>query len=153
MVWFINIIANGLLRLVGVKVRSRPADKLSTEEFKTLVMEAGALMPESHQDMLLAILDLENITVEDVIYSHPAVLACAVVATPDPKWGETPCAFVELKEGAVVTEAEMIAHCRSALAGFKTPRKVMFGPLPKTSTGKIQKFVLRDQAKSAAAIE
>ena len=66
-VWFINIIANGLLRLVGVKVRSRPADKLSTEEFKTLVMEAGALMPESHQDMLLAILDLENITVEDVM--------------------------------------------------------------------------------------
>ena len=66
-VWFINIIANGLLRLMGVKVRSRPADKLSTEEFKTLVMEAGALMPESHQDMLLAILDLENITVEDVM--------------------------------------------------------------------------------------
>ena len=97
--------------------------------------------------------NISSIEVEDVIYSHPAVLACAVVATPDPKWGETPCAFVELKEGAVVTEAEMIAHCRSALAGFKTPRKVMFGPLPKTSTGKIQKFVLRDQAKSAAAIE
>lgn len=66
-VWFINIIANGLLRLLGVKVRARAADKLSTEEFKTLVMEAGALMPESHQDMLLAILDLENITVEDVM--------------------------------------------------------------------------------------
>ena len=67
LVWFINIIANGLLRLLGVKVRARAADKLSTEEFKTLVMEAGALMPESHQDMLLAILDLENITVEDVM--------------------------------------------------------------------------------------
>ena len=97
--------------------------------------------------------NISSIEVEEVIYSHPAVLACAVVATPDPKWGETPCAFVELKEGAGVTEAEMIAHCRAALAGFKTPRKVVFGPLPKTSTGKIQKFVLREQAKSAAAIE
>ena len=66
-VWFINILANGLLRLFGVKVRARTAEKLSTEEFKTLVMEAGALMPESHQDMLLAILDLEKITVEDVM--------------------------------------------------------------------------------------
>jgi fatty-acyl-CoA synthase len=97
--------------------------------------------------------NISSIEVEDVIYSHPAVLACAVVATPDPKWGETPCAFVELKEGATVSEAEMIAHCRSALAHFKAPRKVIFGPLPKTSTGKIQKFILRETARSAAAIE
>ena len=97
--------------------------------------------------------NISSIEVEEVIYSHPAVLACAVVATPDPKWGETPCAFVELKEGAGLTEAEMIAHCRAALAGFKTPCEVVFGALPKTSSGKIQKFVLREQAKSAAAIE
>ncbi len=97
--------------------------------------------------------NISSIEVEDVIYSHPAVLACAVVATPDPKWGETPCAFVELKEGAAVSEADMIAHCRAALAHFKTPRKVIFGVLPKTSTGKIQKFMLREQARSAAAIE
>ena len=97
--------------------------------------------------------NISSIEVEDVIYSHPAVLACAVVATPDPKWGETPCAFVELKEGAGVSEAEMIAHCRAALAHFKTPRKVVFGVLPKTSTGKIQKFMLREQARSAAAID
>ena len=97
--------------------------------------------------------NISSIEVEDVIYSHPAVLACAVVATPDPKWGETPCAFVELKEGAAVSEAEMIAHCRAALAHFKTPRKVVFGVLPKTSTGKIQKFMLREQARSAAAID
>ena len=97
--------------------------------------------------------NISSIEVEDVIYSHPAVLACAVVATPDPKWGETPCAFVELKEGAGVSEAEMIAHCRAVLAHFKTPRKVVFGVLPKTSTGKIQKFMLRERARSAAAID
>ena len=97
--------------------------------------------------------NISSIEVEDVIYGHPAVLACAVVATPDPKWGETPCAFVELKEGASATEAELVAHCRAALAHFKAPRRFVFGVLPKTSTGKIQKFVLREQAKSAAAIE
>ena len=97
--------------------------------------------------------NISSLEVEDVIYRHPAVLACAVVAAPDVKWGETPCAFVELKESASVTEADMIAHCRASLAGFKTPRKVVFCVLPKTSTGKIQKFMLREQAKSASAIE
>jgi len=97
--------------------------------------------------------NISSIEVEDVIYRHPAVLAAAVVAKPDPKWGETPCAFVELKPGASATEAEIIAHCRASLAHFKAPRAVIFGLLPKTSTGKIQKFALRQQAKSASAIE
>jgi len=97
--------------------------------------------------------NISSLEVEDVIYRHPAVLACAVVATPDPKWGETPCAFVELKPGASVSEQDMIEHCRKGLAHFKCPRKVIFCELPKTSTGKIQKFVLRQQAKSAEAIE
>jgi fatty-acyl-CoA synthase len=97
--------------------------------------------------------NISSLEVEDVIYRHPAVLACAVVATPDPKWGETPCAFVEIKAGATVTEGEIIEHCRVQLARFKVPKKVVFTVLPKTSTGKIQKFILREQAKSAAAIE
>lgn len=97
--------------------------------------------------------NISSIEVEDALYKHPAVMAAAVVALPDPKWGEVPCAFVELKDGATVTEEEIIAHCRQHLAGFKTPKKVVFGALPKTSTGKIQKFVLREQAKSTAAIE
>jgi fatty-acyl-CoA synthase len=97
--------------------------------------------------------NISSIEVEDVLYRHPAVLAAAVVAKPDPKWGETPCAFVELKPGATATAAEIIEHCRASLARFKAPRAVVFGPLPKTSTGKIQKFVLRQQAKSASAIE
>jgi fatty-acyl-CoA synthase len=75
-----------------------------------------------------------------------------VVAKPDAKWGEVPCAFIELKPGATVTEAEIIAYCREHLPGFKVPKAVAFGELPKTSTGKIQKFVLRDQVGSARAI-
>jgi len=97
--------------------------------------------------------NISSLEVEDVIYRHPAVLAVAVVAKPDPKWGETPCAFVELKAGAAATESEIVEHCRAQLARFKVPRVVVFGPLPKTSTGKIQKFMLRQQAKSTAAIE
>jgi fatty-acyl-CoA synthase len=97
--------------------------------------------------------NISSLEVEDVIYRHPAVIAVAVVAYPDPKWGEVPCAYVELKDGVTLTEEEMIGHCRAQLARFKVPRKVVFGPLPKTSTGKIQKFVLRQQSKSLEAIE
>jgi fatty-acyl-CoA synthase len=81
------------------------------------------------------------------------VLACAVVARPDPKWGETPLAYVECKAGTTVDAAELIAHCRSLLAGYKVPREIRFEEIPKTSTGKIQKFALRERAKSASAIE
>jgi len=97
--------------------------------------------------------NISSLEVEDVIYRHPAVLAAAVVARPDPKWGETPCAFVEVKPDVKITEKEIIAHCRAYLAHFKAPRHVVFGVLPKTSTGKIQKFVLRQQARSVEAIE
>ncbi|MBV6476687.1 MAG: 3-methylmercaptopropionyl-CoA ligase [Rhodocyclaceae bacterium] len=97
--------------------------------------------------------NISSVEVEDVLYRHAAVLAAAVVATPDPKWGEVPCAFIELKEGAQATEEEFIAFCRERMARFKVPKKVVFGPLPKTSTGKIQKFVLREKAKSTQAID
>ncbi len=97
--------------------------------------------------------NISSVEVEDVLYRHAAVLAAAVVATPDSKWGEVPCAFIELKEGAQATEEEFIAFCRERMARFKVPKKVVFGPLPKTSTGKIQKFVLREKAKSTQAID
>jgi len=97
--------------------------------------------------------NISSIEVEDVLYRHPAVLAAAVVARPDSRWGETPCAFVELKEGAQVTVQDIVAHCKRHLAGFKIPRAVVFGELPKTATGKIQKFELRSQAGSAQAID
>ena len=91
--------------------------------------------------------NISSIEVEDTLYKHPAVAAVAVVAKPDEKWGETPCAFVEAKPGAEVEEAELIAYCRDHLAHFKCPRTVVFGELPKTSTGKIRKFVLRETAR------
>jgi 3-(methylthio)propionyl---CoA ligase len=93
--------------------------------------------------------NISSIEVEDVLYKHPAVAAAAVVAKPDAKWGETPCAFIEKRPGAEVTEAEIIDYCKKKLARFKCPSRVVFTELPKTSTGKIQKFKLRDIAKTA----
>ena len=97
--------------------------------------------------------NISSLEVEDVLYRHPAVMAAAVVARPDAKWGEVPCAFVELKEGAQASSEDIIGFCRSRMAHFKAPKAVVFGPLPKTSTGKIQKYVLRQQADSARAID
>ncbi|MEM8862429.1 MAG: AMP-binding protein, partial [Chloroflexota bacterium] len=91
--------------------------------------------------------NISTIEVESAIFKHPAVMDAAVVAMPHEKWGETPCAFVALKEGASATEEEIIEFVRSEIAHFKAPRKVVFGPLPKTSTGKTQKYVLRDWVK------
>ncbi len=91
--------------------------------------------------------NISTLEVEEALYRHPAILEAAVVAKPDEKWGETPCAFVDVKPGQEVNAEELIAHCRSALANYKAPKHVVFGELPKTSTGKIQKFLLREQAK------
>jgi fatty-acyl-CoA synthase len=93
--------------------------------------------------------NISSIEVEDALFKHPAVQAAAVVAKPDEKWGETPCAFIELKPGKTATADELIAWCRQNLAGFKCPRHIVFTELPKTSTGKIQKFVLRELAREA----
>ena len=93
--------------------------------------------------------NISSLEVEDALYRHPAVMACAVVAKPDAKWGETPLAFVEVKPGALVTQEELISHCKSLLAGYKVPRDIRFEEIPKTSTGKIQKFQLRARAKQS----
>jgi fatty-acyl-CoA synthase len=92
--------------------------------------------------------NISSIEVESTLYKHPGVMAAAVVARPDDKWGETPCAFLEMKDGETATEEEIIAFCKDNLASFKCPKTVIFQELPKTSTGKIQKFILRDQAKT-----
>src|SRR5690348_8186710 len=97
--------------------------------------------------------NISSIEIEDVLCHHPAVAMAGVVAQPDPKWGETPLAYVELKPGAQATEAELIEYCRARLPHFKAPKNVVFAELPKTSTGKIQKQVLRDRARSASAID
>jgi fatty-acyl-CoA synthase len=134
--------------------------KATAEAFRGGWMHTGDLAVE-HPDGYVEIKDrakdiiisggenISSIEVEDALYKHPAVQAAAVVAKPDDKWGETPCAFVELKPGASVTAADIIAHCKANLAGYKVPRHVVFGEVPKTSTGKIQKFKLREVAKGA----
>jgi fatty-acyl-CoA synthase len=91
--------------------------------------------------------NISSIEVEDALYKHPSVALAAVVALPDEKWGEVPCAFIELKPGMQATEAELIAWCRERMAGFKAPKKIVFSDLPKTSTGKIQKHILRSSVK------
>jgi fatty-acyl-CoA synthase len=96
--------------------------------------------------------NISSLEVEDVLYRHKDVIAAAVVAEPDDKWGEVPCAFIELRDGASPTQEEMLDFCRAHMARFKVPKKFIFGALPKTSTGKIQKFILREKAKSAEAI-
>jgi fatty-acyl-CoA synthase len=97
--------------------------------------------------------NISSVEIEDVLYHHPAITAVAVVATPDKKWGEVPCAFVELKPGATVSAEELKEFCRERMAHFKVPKRFVFQVVPKTSTGKIQKYVLRQQAHSAEAIE
>jgi fatty-acyl-CoA synthase len=96
--------------------------------------------------------NISSIEVENILYKHPAVLLAAVVAQPHERWGETPCAFVELKPGHEASEDELIAFCRERLAHFKCPRTVVFGELPKTSSGKVQKFRLRQQAREVTTI-
>ena len=91
--------------------------------------------------------NISSIEVEGVLYRHPAVLEDAVAARPDDTWGETPCAFVTLKDGAEASEDDIIAFCRDDMARFRVPKTVVFGPLPKSSTGNIQKFVLRGKAR------
>ena len=91
--------------------------------------------------------NISSIELEDALYQHPCVLEAAVVAMPDAHWGETPCAFVALKPEADASEAEIIGFCRERLAHFKMPRRIVFGPLPKTATGKVQKYLLRERAR------
>jgi len=96
--------------------------------------------------------NISSIEVEEVLYRHPQIMEAAVVAKPDEKWGETPCAFVTLKPDAgAVSAADITAWCRANLAHYKAPGHVVFGPLPKTSTGKVQKYALREQAKEIAS--
>jgi fatty-acyl-CoA synthase len=92
--------------------------------------------------------NISSIELEEVLYKHPAVQAASVVAKPDDRWGETPCAFVELKPGQTATAADIVAYCRQHLAHYKAPRFIVFAELPKTSTGKVQKFILRERAKA-----
>src|SRR3954463_9521646 len=149
-----NIVMKGYLKNPSATRKAFEGGWFHTGDLAVMEADRYVKIKDRSKDVIIS--GGENISsleVEDALYRHPDVLACAVVARPDPKWGETPLAFVELKSGAKVTAPELVAHCRSLLAGYKVPREIRFEAIPKTSTGKIQKFQLRERARSAAAIE
>ncbi len=149
-----NIVMKGYLKNPAATAEAFAGGWFRTGDLAVLHPDGYVKIKDRSKDIIIS--GGENISsleVEDALHRHPAVLVAAVVAQPDPKWGEVPCAFVELKPGAGVQADELIEHCRGLLARFKVPKRVVFGPLPKTSTGKIQKFMLRQQVKSTSAIE
>jgi fatty-acyl-CoA synthase len=147
-----NIVMKGYLKNEKATQEAFAGGWFHTGDLGVLDEHGYVIIKDRSKDIIISGGEnISSVEVEDVLYKHPAVLFAAVVAKPDSKWGEVPCAFVELKDNARTTEAEIIAFCRSQMSGFKTPKAVVFGPIPKTSTGKIQKFMLRNQVDSAKA--
>jgi fatty-acyl-CoA synthase len=149
-----NIVMKGYLKNPAATAQAFAGGWFHTGDLAVLEPDRYVKIRDRSKDVIIS--GGENISsleVEDALYRHPAVMACAVVARPDPKWGETPLAYVELKSGVTASAADLIGHCRTLLAAYKVPREVRFEEIPKTSTGKIQKFVLRERARSASAIE
>jgi fatty-acyl-CoA synthase len=149
-----NIVMKGYLKNPAATRKSFEGGWFHTGDLAVMESDRYVKIKDRSKDIIIS--GGENISsleVEDALYRHPAVLACAVVAKPDAKWGETPLAYVETKPGSQVSAADLVAHCKALLAGYKVPREIRFEEIPKTSTGKIQKFQLRERAKSASAIE
>src|SRR4051812_17499842 len=148
-----NIVMKGYLKNEKATKEAFAGGWFHTGDLGVLDEHGYVIIKDRSKDIIISGGEnISSVEVEDILYKHPAVLFAAVVAKPDPKWGEVPCAFLELKDGAKATEAEIIAYCRNHMSGFKTPKAVVFGAIPKTSTGKIQKFLLRNQVDSAKAI-
>ena len=149
-----NIVMSGYLKNPAATAQAFQGGWFHTGDLAVMEPDRYVRILDRSKDIIIS--GGENISsleVEDALYRHPAVLACAVVARPDAKWGETPVAFVETKAGSTVSAAELVAHCKGLLAGYKVPREIRFEAIPKTSTGKIQKFQLRQMAKAGAAFE
>ena len=149
-----NIVMKGYLKNPAATAKAFEGGWFHTGDLAVMEADRYVKIKDRSKDIIIS--GGENISsleVEDALYRHPAVLACAVVARPDAKWGETPVAYVETKADAAVTAAELVAHCKGLLAGYKVPREIRFEPIPKTSTGKIQKFQLRERARSTSVNE
>ncbi len=148
-----NIVMKGYLKNEAATREAFAGGWFHTGDLGVLDEHGYVIIKDRSKDIIISGGEnVSSIEVEDVLYTHPAVLLAAVVAKPDPKWGEVPCAFIELRDQASATDADIIAFCRAHLPGFKVPKAVVFGIIPKTSTGKIQKFILRKQVGSATAI-
>ncbi len=149
-----NIVMKGYLKNPAATAKAFEGGWFHTGDLAVMEPDRYVKIKDRSKDIIIS--GGENISsleVEDALYRHPTVMACAVVAKPDAKWGETPVAYVELKPGATVNAAELVAHCKALLAGYKVPRDIRFEPIPKTSTGKIQKFELRSRVKSTEALD
>jgi fatty-acyl-CoA synthase len=149
-----NIVMKGYLKNPAATAKAFAGGWFHTGDLAVMESDRYVKIKDRSKDIIIS--GGENISsleVEDALYRHPAVMACAVVAKPDAKWGETPLAYIETKPGAAVTAADLQAHCKALLAGYKVPREYRFEVIPKTSTGKIQKFQLRQRALTAAAID
>ena len=149
-----NIVMKGYLKNPAATAKAFEGGWFHTGDLAVIEPDRYVKIKDRSKDVIISGGEnISSIEVEDALYRHPAVVACAVVARPDPKWGESPVAYVEIRPDAQVTAAELIAHCKGLLAGYKVPKEIRFEPIPKTSTGKIQKFQLRERAKSSSAIE
>ncbi|WP_395665070.1 acyl-CoA synthetase [Methylocella sp.] len=148
-----NIAMKGYLKNPEATRRAFEGGYLRTGDLAARDPDGYVVIKDRSKDVIISGGEnISSVEVEDALCQHPSVMMAAVVATPDPKWGEVPCAFIELRPGAAATEAEIVAFCRQHLAAFKIPRKVVFCAIPKTATGKMQKYLLRQQARSADAI-
>ncbi len=149
-----NVVMKGYLKNPSATAEAFAGGWFHTGDLAVMYPDGYVKIRDRSKDVIISGGEnISSIEVEDALHRHPAVMLAAVTAMPDARWGEVPCAFVELKPEAQASEQEIIEFCRQLLARFKVPKRVVFGPLPKTSTGKIQKFVLRNQVKSASAIE
>jgi fatty-acyl-CoA synthase len=144
-----NVLMKGYLKNPTASMQAFAGGYFHTGDLAVMHPDGYVEIKDRSKDIIISGGEnISSIEVEGVLYRHPAVSAAAVVARPDDHWGETPCAFLELRDGAEATEAEVIEFCRDNMAHFKAPKTVLFGELPKTSTGKIQKFVLRERARA-----
>ena len=143
-----NVVMKGYLKNPAASSKAFAGGWFHTGDLGVMHPDGYIQLKDRSKDIIISGGEnISSIEVEDALYKHPAVAAAAVVAKPDDKWGETPCAFIELKPGAQAEADELKQWCKKHLAGYKVPRYVVFAELPKTSTGKIQKFKLREMAK------
>jgi fatty-acyl-CoA synthase len=144
-----NLVMKGYLKNPAATVKAFEGGWFHTGDLAVLEPDRYVKIKDRSKDIIISGGEnISSIEVEDALYRHPAVMACAVVAKPDSKWGEVPVAFVELKPQSAVTEADLIGHCKTLLASYKAPKEIRFEIIPKTSTGKIQKFQLRETLKT-----
>jgi fatty-acyl-CoA synthase len=148
-----NIVMNGYLKNPSATDEAFSGGWLHTGDLAVIEPDGYVRIKDRSKDVIISGGEnISSIEVEDVLHRHPAVDTAAVVAKPDPKWGEVPCAFIELKPNATVSDTELRKFCRDQMAGYKVPRLWVFGPVPKNATGKVQKVLLRERIRTMGEV-